>query len=114
MVGDGINDASSLAIASVGIAMNSGTEIAKQTAEIVLVGKRELKALIQIHLLSKETILTIRQNLYWALLYNLVAIPMAAAGYLSPMIASLSMAFSDVVVIGNSIRLKYKKLLKLR
>jgi Cu+-exporting ATPase len=114
MVGDGINDASSLALASVGIAMNSGSEIAKQTAEIVLVGKGELKALIQIHLMSKHTIRTIRQNLFWALLYNIVAIPMAAVGLLSPMIASLSMAFSDVIVIGNSLRLRFKKLQELR
>jgi Cu+-exporting ATPase len=64
--------------------------------------------------LSEETMRTIRQNLTWALLYNVVAIPMAAAGFLSPLLASFSMAFSDVVVIGNSLRIRAKKLPVLR
>ncbi|MBL7923612.1 MAG: cadmium-translocating P-type ATPase [Bacteroidia bacterium] len=110
MVGDGINDAAALAVASVGIAVNSGTQIAIQTAEVVLLSRKELSGLMAAHTLAGETMKTIRQNLFWALCYNVVAIPLAAAGFLSPVIASLSMAFSDVVVIGNSLRIHFKRL----
>lgn len=110
MTGDGVNDAAALAVADVGIAVSNGTQITMQTAEIVLVSKKDLISLTGAHRLSVETLRTIRQNLFWALIYNVIAIPLAAAGYLSPMIASLSMAFSDVVVIGNSLRLHVKKL----
>ena len=64
--------------------------------------------------LSKETLKTIKQNLFWALAYNVVAIPLAAFGFLNPMLASLSMAFSDVIVIGNSLRIHFKKLPELK
>jgi Cu+-exporting ATPase len=110
MTGDGVNDAAALAIADVGIAVSNGTQITMQTAEIVLVGKKDLISLTGAHRLSVETLRTIKQNLFWALIYNVIAIPLAATGFLSPMIASLSMAFSDVVVIGNSLRLHVKKL----
>jgi Cu+-exporting ATPase len=110
MTGDGVNDAAALAIADVGIAVSNGTQITMQTAEIVLVGKKDLISLIGAHQLAVETLRTIKQNLFWALIYNVIAIPLAATGFLSPMIASLSMAFSDVVVIGNSLRLHVKKL----
>ena len=78
--------------------------------DIILLNKSNLKQLPKAMSISKHTFLTIKQNLFWAFAYNIVAIPIAAMGYLNPMWGALFMAFSDVIVIGNSIRLKYKKL----
>ncbi len=109
MVGDGINDSVALARADIGIAYSSTATLAMQSADIVLLND-QLETLVDTHKLSRKTVTTIKQNLFWAFSYNIVAIPMAALGFLNPMAAAFFMAFSDLVVIGNSVRLKWKKL----
>ncbi|MEZ5059801.1 MAG: cation-translocating P-type ATPase [Saprospiraceae bacterium] len=109
MIGDGINDAPALAKATIGVSLSEASQIAIQSAQIVLLNGN-LGHLEQAFKISKHTLLTIKQNLFWAFAYNVVAIPIAAMGFLNPMWGALFMAFSDVVVIGNSLRLKTKKL----
>lgn len=108
MLGDGINDAPALSKVNAGISFSAATDIARQSADIILM-KQDIKALKAAHVISKQTYATIKQNLFWAFFYNVLCIPLAAAGFLHPMLGALSMALSDVVVIGNSIRLNYTK-----
>jgi Cu+-exporting ATPase len=108
MVGDGINDAAALSRATVGVSLSDASQAAIQSAQIVLLHGNlgRLREALQI---TRHTVRTIKQNLFWAFAYNVVAIPLAATGMLNPMWGAFFMAFSDIVVIGNSIRLKYKR-----
>lgn len=109
MIGDGINDAPALNMAMLGISLNDATQIAMDSSDIILLNGK-LSGLIDAYKISQATFLTIKQNLFWAFSYNIVAIPVAALGFLNPMFAAFTMAFSDVVVVGNSLRLRSRKL----
>ena len=107
-VGDGINDAPALEKADLGIAVRAASDIAKESADIILL-QSDIQAIPQALTMSRATLRTIKQNLFWAFFYNSIGIPLAALGFLSPLLCAAAMGFSDLVVVGNALRLRFRR-----
>ena len=108
-VGDGINDAPALEQADLGIAVSRASDIAREAADIILLNS-EIEAVPESLGLARATLRTIKQNLFWAFFYNVISVPLAALGFLSPILCAAAMGFSDLIVIGNALRLRTWKL----